>query len=335
MANERQAKTNWVRDAAALCARGVALFFGAFGLANLTVGRFAAGFDVNAWWMDLRFLPAWAAQPILAAGAGALAGYALWPRLSRRLWLQAPVALLTLFSLGGAWRFWLMVGRGEVRSAFPAPAPALIAAAMGWVLWTMRRGPATGVSRPKRRWATALAAGAVAAAFPLALMWTFGKTDFRRPADAAVVLGAGVYADGTPSLALCDRMRTGVALYHAGLAPRLILSGGPGGAVHETEAMRRLAIRGGVPADRLILDAGGWNTRATVAHTAPLFRKRGFRRVLAVSHFYHLPRIKMAFWRAGVEVDTVPAQETRALLNLPYFMAREIAAFWCYYLRIK
>ena len=53
----------------------------------------------------------------------------------------------------------------------------------------------------------------------------------------------------------------------------------------------------------------------------------------AVSHFYHLPRIKMAYQRAGIEVYTVPARETRTLLKLPQFVAREVAAFWFYYAR--
>jgi len=55
--------------------------------------------------------------------------------------------------------------------------------------------------------------------------------------------------------------------------------------------------------------------------------------VLGVSHFYHLPRIKLQFERQGLRVFTVPAHETRAMLKLPLFMAREIAAIWVYYLQ--
>ena len=39
-------------------------------------------------------------------------------------------------------------------------------------------------------------------------------------ADAIVVLGASVYADGTPSGILQDRLDDGIALYFAGVAPR-------------------------------------------------------------------------------------------------------------------
>ena len=39
-------------------------------------------------------------------------------------------------------------------------------------------------------------------------------------ADAIVVLGASVFADGTPSGILQDRLDDGIALYFAGVAPK-------------------------------------------------------------------------------------------------------------------
>ena len=172
------------------------------------------------------------------------------------------------------------------------------------------------------------------AAFPMAQMATFGLTDYRRPADAILVFGARAYADGRPSDALSDRMRTACELYNQGLAARLILSGGPGdGPVHETEAMRRIALAAGIPDLALILDPAGTNTRATVANAAAIAREGGFDRVLAVSHFYHLPRIKLQADRAGLKCFTVPSPQGRPLTRLWYFMAREAAACWMYYLR--
>jgi len=172
--------------------------------------------------------------------------------------------------------------------------------------------------------------------YPVALMVCFGKTGYARPVDAIVVFGAGVTPGGAPSLALHDRVMTSVRLKGKGLAPLLIFSGGPGpGAVSETDAMRRLALEAGVADERILLDPAGVNTRATVANTIALFRNRHIRRALAVSHFYHLPRVKMAYQRAGFDVFTEPAQESRALLYMPWYMTREAAAFWAYYLGVK
>jgi len=168
----------------------------------------------------------------------------------------------------------------------------------------------------------------------LALMWTFGKADYRRPADAIVVFGARAYADGRPSDALADRVHTAIALYEAGYAPRLIMSGGPGdGAFHETDTMRQMALDAGVPADAIRVDRDGLNTDATVANTPRLLASSTDARLLAVSHGYHLPRVKLAYQRAGVEVFTVPAHERYMLTKMPLLMAREVAAWWVYYAR--
>jgi vancomycin permeability regulator SanA len=178
------------------------------------------------------------------------------------------------------------------------------------------------------------AVGAFALAFPLGQMFCFGKTDYARRADAAVVFGARAYADGRCSTALADRVRTGVGLYKRGMVRMLVFSGGPGdGDVTEPQAMRRLAMLLGVPDEAILLDEHGLNTRATVANTTPMLQRMGVRRVLAVSHYYHLPRIKMAYRRADAEVYTVPANEQYVLTQMPYMLAREIAAFWVYYLR--
>jgi uncharacterized SAM-binding protein YcdF (DUF218 family) len=133
---------------------------------------------------------------------------------------------------------------------------------------------------------------------------------------------------------LADRVRTGVELYQQGLASRLIFSGGPGdGAVSEPRAMREIALAAGVPAGAIQLDEAGINTDATVANTVPMLADIGAKRVLVVSHAYHLPRVKLAYQRAGCEVLTVPARQSRHLRNEPLYICREVVAIWAYYLR--
>jgi uncharacterized SAM-binding protein YcdF (DUF218 family) len=193
------------------------------------------------------------------------------------------------------------------------------------------------LTRGQHRSEAMLACAVIAACsvgFPLAQMCCFGMTDYRRPADAVVVFGARVYANGSLSQALADRVRTGCALYQEGLAHKIILSGGPGdGDVHETEGMRRMAIRLGVRAEDILVDEQGLNTRATVENTCDIFNRCRLPRALVVSHFYHLPRIKMTYQRYGWEVYTVPARETYCLTALPLYMMREVAALWVYYAR--
>jgi vancomycin permeability regulator SanA len=163
-------------------------------------------------------------------------------------------------------------------------------------------------------------------------MATLGAAAYARPADAIVVLGARAYADGRPSPVLADRVRTGCALYRRGLAPRVVLSGGPGdGDVHETEAMRRLAVAEGVPDGSIVLDPAGTSTRATVVNSLALLGDAA-PRVLVVSQGWHLPRLDLAFERRGARAFTVPAVESRPIAKTPWFVAREVAAWWAEWL---
>lgn len=94
-----------------------------------------------------------------------------------------------------------------------------------------------------------------------------------------------------------------------------------------------MAVSLGVRSEDILLDPTGVNTQKTVRGTVPLLVALGCRRVLAVSHFYHLPRVKLAHRHAGLEVYTVPAQESRGLLQMPWLVAREVVALWTYDLR--
>jgi vancomycin permeability regulator SanA len=351
--------------------RGIAAFLGGFTVVNLVGDLLSPGFDANLWWVDLRPLPDAVAGPLLWAGAAALLAHALYPkcllpgppsqmretfesglrRTGGVIPRRAAVAVVALLVLATAWNvahFYVLLGAGRITAAVPFPLSALVCLALAYTLVRMAKphvpasGPApVAAPEPTRRGRVAGAVrfaasvGACAVGFPLAQMVFFGHTDYRRPADAVVVFGARTYADGRPSDALADRVRTACHLYRQGLARTMIFSGGPGdGAVHETEAMRRMAVDLGVPDRDIVLDPAGLNTEATVDNTADrLFPALGVRRVLVVSHAYHLPRVKMAYRRDGWEAYTVPARETYMLTQMPYLMAREVVALWVYYAR--
>ncbi len=316
---------------AAEIGRGCALALGAFALINLTRSAFGE-FDANLWWIDLRFLPMPVQLFVLALAAAVLIAHATGlARTRRALRLSAGVALtLAGITLANAVQYLALLARGDLETGHWLPASLPIALSCLLAAWST--GGLQPVPGSPRRWLVNGACLAIAAAaFPLLMCLTYGRTDYRRPAEAIVVFGAKAYADGGASLALSDRMRTGCELYRAGLAPKLILSGGPGdGEFHETEVMRRLAVEAGVPPDAIVLDLEGTSTQQTL-HTLARLEPHG--RVLAVSQFFHLPRIQLASQRAGLKVYTVPAQETRPLLKTPYFLAREVAAWWYYYLR--
>jgi len=316
-------------------ARGLALFIGGFALLNILGGLRSAHFDANLWWIDLRALPPVIATPLLVVSSICLLGFAVWP--PRSIWGRGLtlvcVGVLGAVAVANTAQFYALFSRGAVKPGVPIPLSLLVSAGLALILVAVWRGPEL-----KRSTRNLLGTMAVAftclAIFPLAQMFFFGKTDYRRPADAAVVLGARVYADGRLSDALADRVRTACQLYQEGLVRKLIFSGGPGdGSIHETEGMKRMAMGLGVRAEDIWLDKEGLNTRATVRNTGAVLAQWQASRVLVISHAYHLPRVKLAYQRAGWDVFTVPAKESYLLRQMPYNMAREVAALWVYYLR--
>ena len=315
--------------------RGMALFLGGFALLNVLGNSRCAGFDANLWWIDLRFVPRAVASPLLLVSALCLTAFAVYPPRSvwRRSLTVACLGALGIVTLVNTVQFYDLLARHVVRAGIPISLSLLVAVAFGLILAVCLRLP---MLTPQSWNPIPILAVCLACVvgFPIAQMFCFGKTDYRRPADAVVVLGARVYADGRPSDALADRVRTACQLYRDGLVKKLILSGGPGdGAIHETESMRRMALQLGVKADDIWLDEAGWNTQATVRNTEAVCSRWQAPRILVVSHFYHLPRIKLTYQRDGWDVYTVPAKESYLLRQMPYNMAREVAALWVYYLR--
>jgi len=308
--------------------RGAGIFLGLFLVLGAVVASVRPEWDPTLLLLDLRFLPPILAR-MLASGFGigivvACSAPARMVRLgqwSRRIvWVAVAVALINAVNL--------FLVQGGVRLSWFPPVSLVLALMLALVA---SLSPARFVPGSAGR--TGLAAVLAAALFPILQVLALGWTDYRRPASAAVVFGARAYADGRPSEALADRVRTACELHRQGLVRTLVISGGPGdGPVHETEAMRRMAMELGVPSESIHLDTDGLSTRETARNTACLFSPD--ERVLAVSEFYHLPRIRIAFAQEGLEVLTVPARPGNWLRCFPVrSMAREIAAYWAYFFR--
>lgn len=322
---------HWLPAAAA---RGLALFFGLFTLLGVVGAVREQAFDANLWWVAIPFVPRLVSAALLTAVGVAFVAYAVAPTM--RAWRRwATLALFafftaaTLYNAVGFYRVWRS---GGFAPSVPLPLSVVVAALLGFMIWAAVRAPA------RRGWPAAVVMAGVAAVcvlvFPLAQVLFFGTTDYRRDANVVVVFGAQVHEGGRPSTSLKDRMDTAIGLYRDGLVHRVFVSGGVGDSgYNEALVMRDMAVEGGVPKRKVVVDSNGVSTNATVADTVPFFGGRGWQRILAVSQFYHLPRIKLAYQRAGWDVLTVPARTSTLIGQTPYLVLREVPAFWVYYLR--
>ena len=318
---------------------GTAAFFGAFTLLNLAGELITPHFDATIWWLDVRGIPVSVRSFWLSLLGIALLRFAFAGSRSRveRLLSLAVVSPALVLAAANSANCQRLVSQGILQSGAAISFSLLVSCVLACVtvvLLAGRRPPRHSSSQFRQKAAVVCVALGCCVGFPLLQIHCFGKTDYRRNADAAVVFGCRVYADGRLSAALEDRVRTGVELYRQGLVRFLVMTGGPGsGDVHETQAMRQYAIDRGVPPECVLVDEDGWDTDRSVENTVPLCESLAFRRVLAVSHDYHLPRIKLAYARAGWNVFTVPARQKYRLAFREFLLAREIVALWAYYLR--
>ena len=123
--------------------------------------------------------------------------------------------------------------------------------------------------------------------------------------DCILVLGCGVKEDGTPSDRLRDRVKVGVMLYEAGVAPKLLMSGDHGSESYdEVTAMLKLAIELGVPKEDIFLDHAGFSTYESVYRAKAIFSCDS---IVLVSQEYHLYRALHIAERFGIEARGVSA----------------------------
>jgi len=141
----------------------------------------------------------------------------------------------------------------------------------------------------------------------------------------ALVLGAEVYADGTPSAFLQSRLDLAAELYRDGRVAQLLVSGdGRSRFYDETGGMRRYLEGIGVEPDAILVDPAGLDTYASCLRAREEF---GVRRLAVVSQRYHLPRA-LAICRAlGLDAWGVGDETARTNSgDWAYGVRRELAA---------
>ena len=123
-------------------------------------------------------------------------------------------------------------------------------------------------------------------------IWDQGNRDESRPADAIVVLGAAQY-NGRPSPVFEARLDHAIALYRAGIAPVLVVTGGklPGDRTTEAAAARTYALANGVPDGAILVEDRGRTTLESLRTVGSMLRDRGEGSAGFVSDRTHMLRV--------------------------------------------
>lgn len=120
----------------------------------------------------------------------------------------------------------------------------------------------------------------------------------------AIVFGAGLYRDGSPTPVLRDRVATAVDLYKFGKVEKLLMSGNFSRGHNEPGAMRTHALGLGIPEQDIILDNEGLRTYDTCYRARDIF---GLDSAILVTQAFHLPRAIYTCNLLGVSATGVPA----------------------------
>jgi uncharacterized SAM-binding protein YcdF (DUF218 family) len=136
--------------------------------------------------------------------------------------------------------------------------------------------------------------------------------DESRPADAIVVFGAAEY-DGRPSPVYRARLDHAAQLYHRGLAPIVIITGGAGNDPHFSEGVvgREYLKTLGIPDSQLIAETQSPDTAESARRVSTIMYTNSMHSCLAVSDGYHIFRIKQMLRREGVTVYGAPRPNSR------------------------
>jgi uncharacterized SAM-binding protein YcdF (DUF218 family) len=127
------------------------------------------------------------------------------------------------------------------------------------------------------------------------------------PAQAIVVLGAAQY-DGRPSPQLAARLDHAVELWHEGVAPIVMVTGGnrPGDRFTEAEASANYLVDRGVPESAIMREDEGSTTYESLEAAADQLVTAGRDEVVIVTDPYHSLRSRLIAEEVGLDASLSP-----------------------------
>lgn len=149
-------------------------------------------------------------------------------------------------------------------------------------------------------------------AYIVGSIFYFSTVDQKRPADAAIILGAAAWYK-RPSPVFEERIRHGLWLYQNGYVKKLIMTGGKSLRAPYSEAYvaRRFALKKHIPADVILIEEDSHNTRENLKNAKQLMQAHGLRSAIIVSDPFHMKRAMSIANDLDIEAYSSPTPTTR------------------------
>ncbi len=158
-------------------------------------------------------------------------------------------------------------------------------------------------------------------------IYRFSLRDETRPTNAAIVLGAAVFGD-QPSPVFQERLNHAIQLYHDGIVPTLILTGGQDGNGRTAEAIvaRNYALTHGVPENAILVETDSQITWENLQNAQCVAGEQGITSFLIVSDPLHMKRALLMTEDLGMTAYASPTPTTRYQTPRTQigFLAREV-----------
>jgi SanA protein len=152
----------------------------------------------------------------------------------------------------------------------------------------------------------------------------YDSPDAVEPRPVALVLGAGLWPDGSLTPILADRVATAVEIYQAGKVEKLLCSGDNRFVdYNEPQAMKDYAVRLGVPEADIVLDYAGRRTYDSCFRARAIF---GVERVVVVTQRFHTARALYTCEGLGLDAVAVTADRRVYSAERVVWMTREYLA---------
>jgi SanA protein len=142
-------------------------------------------------------------------------------------------------------------------------------------------------------------------------------------APIAMILGASVKSNGTPSDALRDRLDTGIELYQKGIVQQLLLTGDDGGnRSNEITVMRDYVRAAGIPDSGILVDGKGYRTYESCKQARHAL---DIDRAIIVTQRFHLARALYLCSHFDMDVQGIAADK-QSYQRIVFFWLRDFAA---------
>lgn len=147
--------------------------------------------------------------------------------------------------------------------------------------------------------------------------------------DTLIVLGCGIWPDGSPTLALIMRLDKAAQYYSENPHINIIVSGGQGPTepFSEAHAMEEYLVSKGIPKEKIIKEDKSTSTRENFEFSKKLMDKDQGQttKIVFVTNDFHVLRSRIIAKRFGFEAYALPAKTPGVIVVGSYL--REFFAF--------